>query len=77
MISCKKVATLVSEQSTGRLPWWRVDARFHLLMCRNCRRFARQMHQMGLGSAVCRDALEPEGDAGEFEARVLKQLIDK
>jgi hypothetical protein len=77
MISCKEVASLISRRSTGHLPWWRVDARFHVLMCRSCRRFARQMQQIGLVSTVCRDALEPEGDAGEFEARVLKHLIEK
>ncbi len=76
MIRCKEVAALVSEQSTGRLPWWRVDARLHVPVCRNCRRFARQIRQIGLASSVCRDAFEPDGAPGDFEARVVKTLID-
>lgn len=74
MTSCREVAGLVSEAPRGRVPWWRIDVYAHLLLCRHCRRFARQMRFLGLASRLCRDALEPKGADGEFEARVTRRL---
>jgi len=74
MINCREVARLVSESPHGRVSWWRIDVRAHWLLCRHCRRFARQMRALGLASGICRDALEPPGAAGEYETRVTRKL---
>lgn len=44
MLSCKEVTQLVSQSLDGRLGWRaRVGVRLHLLVCRACVRFVRQM----------------------------------
>jgi hypothetical protein len=44
MIRCKEVATLLStDQVAYQSVWRRIAFRLHLMMCRHCRRFARQL----------------------------------
>lgn len=44
MLSCKEVTHLVSESLDRKLPLWqRLMVRLHLLMCKFCSRFQRQM----------------------------------
>ncbi len=44
MLSCKEVSQLVSESLDRKLSWQqRLAVRVHLLMCRFCSRFRRQM----------------------------------
>ncbi len=44
MLSCKEVSRWVSESLDHQLPLWqRMQMRFHLLMCRFCSRFRKQM----------------------------------
>ena len=77
MKSCRDVATLASDAPGGRIPLWRVNVHMHLLLCRHCRRFARQMRQLGMASRQCRDSMEPEGSDGEFEERLTSKLTSK
>jgi DNA-directed RNA polymerase specialized sigma24 family protein len=50
------------------------NVRVHVLLCRHCRRFARQMRQLGTVSRLCRDSLEPDASDGHFEKRVIRAL---
>ncbi len=44
MLSCKEVSYLVSESLDRKLPLWqRIQVRLHLLMCRFCSRFRKQV----------------------------------
>lgn len=55
----------------------RVAVRMHLMMCNNCRRFAREIDELGLVmQSMPREVLEPgaEVDAVERVMRRLPQL---
>ena len=44
MLSCKEATRLVSEGLDRELPFWRrMSLRLHVLMCRGCSRYARQI----------------------------------
>lgn len=46
MLSCREVAATASDYVNRDLTWReRVGVRFHLLMCRFCHRYVRQMRQ--------------------------------
>jgi hypothetical protein len=48
MLSCKEVAHTVSTEDVAPVGWReRLSARFHLMMCRHCRRYAKQMEALG------------------------------
>jgi len=74
MIRCKEVATLLSmDQLTTQSVWRRLAVRVHLMMCRHCRRFARQLallQQMALELGARFDAEAGPG----FTQRVQDRL---
>ena len=44
MLSCKEVMQLASEQLDRKLPFWtRVSLRMHVILCRGCSRYRRQI----------------------------------
>ena len=44
MLSCKEATRLVSEGLDRELPFWRrMSLRFHVVMCRGCSRYKRQI----------------------------------
>lgn len=46
MLRCRSVIERAGEYLDHRLPWpARIGVRAHLFMCRNCRRFLRQLRQ--------------------------------
>lgn len=48
MLSCAEVSRLASERADRPLTWReRLAFRFHLMMCRNCARYARQLELLG------------------------------
>ena len=47
MFNCRQIARLVSESMDRKLsPGRRLGVRFHLLMCRHCARYKKQLHLM-------------------------------
>jgi len=47
MRQCKQIADLVSQQMESKLPWSiRMEVKMHLLMCKNCHRYAKQLNFM-------------------------------
>lgn len=44
MLSCKQAARLVSDGLDREMPFWRrMGLRLHVIMCRGCSRYARQI----------------------------------
>ncbi len=44
MLSCKEATRLVSERLDRELPFWRrLGLRLHVVMCRGCSRYTRQI----------------------------------
>lgn len=55
MPNCKEVARAISADQLSSADWRsRLSIRFHIFMCRHCRRYFRQMR--AIGGAVRRDA---------------------
>ena len=45
MLSCKEISVLLSKSWDRDLSWWeRAAVRSHLLYCRGCRQFGKQLH---------------------------------
>lgn len=74
MLSCQSASRLVSQSLDRPLNWQeKLALRFHLAMCRNCRRFAKQLKL--LQGAVKAMMLRIEGDTSialnpEAKARI-------
>ncbi len=74
MIRCKEVATLLSTDQLAFQPVWRrVAVRVHLMMCRHCRRFARQMALLTKAAASLGATFDAEVGA-DFSQRVQERL---
>jgi predicted anti-sigma-YlaC factor YlaD len=74
MMTCKQVSTLVSirhveEASTGQ----RMAVQFHLMMCKHCRAFRRQLRVIGRIAGLIAHDVEREPTPA-FENRILDRL---
>lgn len=82
MITCKDASRLQSQAQDRRLSWTeRFGLRLHLLICDNCRRFARQLKLIRQAcrqvTASDRLAIGRDGLAPEAKARILKEVADR
>jgi hypothetical protein len=74
MMTCKEVSTLVSMQQVDEAPLARrMGVWLHLMMCRHCRRFRRQLLRLGSIARLIADDVEREPTPG-FEGRILDRL---
>ena len=74
MMTCKEVSTLVSMEQVDEAPLARrVGVWLHLMMCRHCRRFRRQLLRIGRITRLIADDFEREPTSG-FEGRILDRL---
>jgi hypothetical protein len=74
MMICKEVSTLVSMDQVDEAPVARrMAVRLHLLMCRHCRAFRRQLRVIGAVSRLIAGDFEREPTAA-FESRILDRL---
>jgi predicted anti-sigma-YlaC factor YlaD len=75
MPSCREVARAVaSGELEEAAPLRRVAVRLHLLMCRHCRRYSRQIRALGLAA---REALaRPSGERESLE-RLRRALLGR
>ena len=74
MIRCQEVATLLStDQLASQTVWRRAGVRLHLMMCRHCRRFARQMALLKQAAADLAATFDAEVGA-DFPQRVREKL---
>jgi hypothetical protein len=71
MMTCKEVSTLVSMEQVDEAPLApRMGVWLHLMMCRHCRRFRRQLLRLGRIARLIADDFEREPTPG-FEGRIL------
>jgi len=72
MLSCKEVTTLHATEGLEHASWrTRMGARLHLLMCKHCRRYVRELAR--IGAAV--RALYAVTDEARDEA-LLRRVLD-
>jgi len=75
MLTCKEVAGTIATDELASAGWRkRLSVRFHLLMCRHCRRYARQIR--GIGVAVRGILGEQTSDSGSRE-RLRASILDR
>ncbi len=75
MITCKYVATLIGMDQLAGAPWWKhLRARLHLMMCKHCRRFDRQLQQIGALARLIHVAIEQEPSVAGIEQRIELKL---
>ena len=73
MITCKNVAKLLSSDEFLALAWWkRAEVRMHLLLCKHCSLFARQLQQI---RAVVRST--PISEDPGVEDRIISRLFGR
>jgi hypothetical protein len=74
MMTCKEVSTLVSMDQVDEAPLARrMGVWLHLMMCRRCRGFRRQLLRIGRVARLIAVDFEREPTAG-FEGRILDRL---
>ncbi len=74
MQSCREVAYLVASDGLERAAWpTRLLTRLHLLFCRHCRRYARQVATIG---RMGREALSADPVDAETVRRLEGSIMD-
>ena len=79
MLTCQEITVKASLMVDGELGLReRIAMRMHLMMCANCRRFARQFKAL-VASMASHNRLESEAISPEFVDRVMrsKMTLDK
>ncbi len=76
MISCREVARTIASGELEASAWpRRLRVQFHLLICRHCRRYTRQLKKLG---AAARDLWGGDSVDGqileELETRILASV---
>jgi len=75
MMRCKEVATLLdTEQVADESFRKRFAVRLHLMMCKHCRRFARQLRHLHVGAQSMRSAIDSEAAAADLDQKISRRL---
>lgn len=75
MLSCNEVTRLHASEEIQRAPWRkRVAVRFHLLMCRSCRRYVKEL--AAIGDATRRMTQRRVEDPEQIESILRRVLPD-
>lgn len=85
MYNCREVTQMISESLDRELPFYqRIGIRMHLLMCKLCSRYQRQLlflrKIIGLqaaSSAETESAIELPSDARERMKHSIRDVLDK
>lgn len=78
MFNCREVSYLVSQSMDHQLSLpQRIGVRFHLLMCRYCARFVRQLHRMREMIGSHRVDVPPQSMSLEAKEKLRKMVAGK
>lgn len=74
MMTCKEVSTLISTGGFSDAPLTRrLGVRLHLLMCRHCRAFRRQLEAVARSARAAAAVHETE-PSRDFESKIAASL---
>jgi len=77
MLSCEEISKLVSESFEQKISLWkRLNLRFHLSMCRLCRRFHKDLVHLNQESKHIAEQFEKEVDK-ESSAKLSEESRDR
>ncbi len=75
MRHCKQIVDLVSQEMESKLPWSiRMEVKMHLLMCKNCHRYAKQLKFMQAELNTLEQNLNTVSLAEPAKERIKKTL---
>ena len=75
MRHCKQIVDLVSQEIESKLPWSiRMEVKMHLLMCKNCHRYAKQIKFMHSELSMIEQNLKTVSLADPAKERIRKSL---
>ena len=75
MLSCKEVTRQIASDEFAEAGWLkRIGLRFHLLMCRYCRRYQKQLSALGAGA---RDRWGDSPEDPQTLERLERQVLDQ
>ena len=76
MLSCKEVGRTISSDGLELAHWrQKLSVQMHLLMCRHCRRYARQLRAIGASAAALYRAEVDEGSLRQLEESIVDRLL--
>lgn len=74
MLSCSEVTRLHASEEIRRAPWReRISVRLHLLMCRSCRRYVKELAAIG---DATRHLTHMEQEDPEQIESLLRRVLD-
>ncbi len=75
MMTCKEAAKLVASDEFKEA-WWgrRMGLRVHLLMCSDCRRYAKQLRALG---AYARSRWGPQAEDSDTLQRIEREILER
>lgn len=77
MLTCKEVSRgLAADELRTSALGRRLAIRLHLLMCDNCRRFAREMRELGAAMRQLGASVAPTPVEASAQQRILDRLHD-
>lgn len=73
MLRCRDVTRLVASEEIRTAPWMtRIGVRLHLVFCRHCRRYVRELARIG---AAVRDLYRDAADEPDREEAVIRAIL--
>lgn len=81
MLNCKQASELVSQSLDRPLPWSkRIELKFHLLICKFCKRFFKQMYGMKQAATQLQRDIESDDSiklSDSAKQKIRDQLKDQ
>ncbi len=75
MMTCKEVAKLVASDEFKEASWGRrMGLRLHLLMCSDCRRYAKQLRALGV---YARNRWGPQTEDSDTLQRIEREIFER
>ena len=70
---CKQVTAMVARDDLADAgPWLRMKIRLHLMMCRHCARYAKQIRAIGVKARERFHPSEERSDVEDLQQRILE-----
>lgn len=78
MLRCDEVTRLCASEAIDAAPLWtRISVRVHLMMCRSCRRYVRELAALGEAARRLMASTPDPPDADDVEERIVARILDE